>query len=432
VLQRRINYSSPSKSFGVDGIRNREELIAAIRSKFRLLSLSAVTALVDEIEVQDEVWTLNDVYRVCAQRNKEAPVPLSTSEQTGDIRLPSRDAHRNDFGFTTRTRLGGKIKRKKKKKQVPLPESTQSSDTWHAEDDLMRHLDSLLERGEVDPENDEIVITINNSPCLARCAANLAAWKRKHWRGRIVIYFANPHGSEEDYIAARQMLRLAGIEVRSFEPLLFISANSLDVKQKKRFLAMKDRRKRYRKLWNEEHPSDFSSDTEGEAESREKARASKAKRKRSTSGSKASASASTPVPTASASTSTAPRRSFRAGHVTGLPGTRADVLGTGMNCLIRALLRALGVPGAETWVQPIRTHINQNAGALPGTMLELAGVAGAVLISFLVQQGALLADRGIDVYMPDEVHGGYQRVTVVAGHNPVRLYLEDEHFEAIV
>lgn len=429
TIQRKINYSTASKSFGGGEITDRESLIAAIRKKFPLLKKDRIDELVDEIERSQETWTLYDVYRHCANESRNAPVPLTSGDLDSEIRLPSKPKHRLDFGFTTRTRLSGKIRHDKK--QLPLPDYTQESSTWHAEDQLMKYLESLIENEGVDPERDTIIITINNSPCLKRCAGNLVAWKKKNWPGRIIIHFANPHGSEEEYIEARQALRNAGIELHSFEPLHYIGNNSLTVRQRKGFLDIKSRRKRYRKRWNEEHPSDLSSDTEEESTSKEenekKVERKKPRKRKRSKGSLDLDSEKEKKKRRIIKT----KKPYSQGNVSSLPGTLVNVSGSGMNCLIRALLRALGVANPESWVGTIRGHINSTAGTLPNRMLDLAGLAGAILVSYLVEQNVLPANRGIDVYVPDG-EGGYRRITVLDGQNPVRLYLADDHFQAIV
>jgi hypothetical protein len=109
-------------------------------------------------------------------------------------------------------------------------------------------------------------------------------------------------------------------------------------------------------------------------------------------------------------------------------GRVVDVPGTGMNCLIRAIYRALNVHIDDTQVGLIRFELQRQGVAHERDALDLADSAGAVLISFLVQQGLINANRGIEVYTP---HSQNAHV-VVNGVQPIRLWLSGEHFQAIV
>ncbi len=109
-------------------------------------------------------------------------------------------------------------------------------------------------------------------------------------------------------------------------------------------------------------------------------------------------------------------------------GRVVDVPGTGMNCLIRAIYRALNVHIDDAQVGVIRFELQRQGVAHEADALDLADSAGGVLISFLVQQGLINANRGIEVYTP---HLQNPHV-VVNGVQPIRLWLSGEHFQAIV
>jgi hypothetical protein len=53
------------------------------------------------------------------------------------------------------------------------------------------------------------------------------------------------------------------------------------------------------------------------------------------------------------------------------------------------------------------------------------------MITFMVHNNILPANRGIVVYTPG-LYGGVVSHTVLAGGNPIRLWLADDHFQAIV
>lgn len=255
-IQRKIDYTSTSVKFG--DVRDRAGLIARAQVLFPLLP--NVAELVDDIEGQRGSWSLGQVYAALSARSAAIPVPLASGERDASILLPSNPKHRRDFGFTTRTRARGRVDRDGGE-PLPLRESTQVSKTFHAEDDVMEQLDKLLAKGEIDP-GDTIHITINNSPCGARCAPNLARWFQANWTGRMIIRYANPHGKLDEFIQAREVLQAAGIEVESFPAERHV--DGLSSKQQAKFRGMKLRRKTYRAEWNRTHEDDQSSDSDAE------------------------------------------------------------------------------------------------------------------------------------------------------------------------
>jgi hypothetical protein len=108
----------------------------------------------------------------------------------------------------------------------------------------------------------------------------------------------------------------------------------------------------------------------------------------------------------------------------------------GLNCLIRALLvaaggdaYAFGDPGGL--VGELRQHLVDQGFADQGTMLDLAGAAGAMLISLLVHRHVLGAERGLIVYRRSFVTGEIEPLTVLDGDNPIRIWLSSEHFRAV-
>ena len=129
-------------------------------------------------------------------------------------------------------------------------------------------------------------------------------------------------------------------------------------------------------------------------------------------------------PTGKKGRSQAPERIEGVGRV-------VDVAGTGMNCLIRAIYRALNIHIDDDQVGLIRWHLQQQNVAAAANPLNLAGTAGAVLVTFLSGQGVIAANRGIEVYTP---HQAAPHVVVqgAMGTQPIRLWLSGGHFQAIV
>jgi hypothetical protein len=109
-------------------------------------------------------------------------------------------------------------------------------------------------------------------------------------------------------------------------------------------------------------------------------------------------------------------------------GRIVNVSGSGMNCLIRAIYRALNVDVDDAQVGIVRSELVRRSVTQEGRPLDLANAAGATLISFLVQQGLIAANRGIEVYSPGLQHPH----VIVNGVQPIRLWLSGGHFQAIV
>jgi hypothetical protein len=275
AVQRKIDYSTRSKRLGE--IQDQENLIDVIASSFPWLKRERIIQDINQIEEKGASWSLSNVYDHFNNLADETPslAPISDADLNSDVRLPAKLQERLDFGFTPRTRLSATIKQGDR--PLVLPRSyTQTNSKQHAEDNLIAALNGLIARREVNPEEDTIVITINNSPCQ-RCAERLAEWKQTNWPGEMVIHFANPYGSGSDYIKARGKLRENDIEVHSFDPLHYIK-DRLEPSQQDKFRSIKRRRKKSRSAWNEEHPSDLSSDTDDEPERERKVKRAKQER----------------------------------------------------------------------------------------------------------------------------------------------------------
>ena len=82
-----------------------------------------------------------------------------------------------------------------------------------------------------------------------------------------------------------------------------------------------------------------------------------------------------------------------------------DVGDSGMNCLIRAILYSALGNVVEAHVGIMRQHLIDQNVAMVGQMLDLAGVAGSILVTFMVEHGILGANQGIRVHIPDGLGG---------------------------
>ena len=118
-------------------------------------------------------------------------------------------------------------------------------------------------------------------------------------------------------------------------------------------------------------------------------------------------------------------------------GNLVNVSGDGMDCLIRSLLVASG-RGAyangdpDNLVELLRNHLIAQRVAMHGSMLDLAGAAGAVLISEMVRRGIFNADRGLNLYRRNAVTGEIEPLPILGGNNALAIWLSGEHFRAIV
>ncbi|MDX2228496.1 MAG: M91 family zinc metallopeptidase [Leptolyngbyaceae cyanobacterium bins.349] len=111
--------------------------------------------------------------------------------------------------------------------------------------------------------------------------------------------------------------------------------------------------------------------------------------------------------------------------------TVKNVDGTGMNCLINAILTAVGEHSEER-VQRARNFLIKKGATKKGEMLELAGEAGALLIAYLRSEELIDADRGVRVYY--YMGGDLVHQDVAPGSNPIQIFLNmtERHFYAVL
>jgi len=269
-VQRIIKFG-PTKKFGkgIPEINDIKTLESAIAETFPRFKLQFITDRLDEIKRDGQTWSLAEIHTHFSGEHKKLPPKDITQEFNGDIRLPEKPNDQKNFLFTTRTRLNAKVK--VGEKNYYTPEYTQS-DKEHAEEHLKAYLEALITKkdGKVDIANGTLTITINNSPCFKKCSGILIDFKKAVWKGPMIIYFANPHGDiDSEFHVRRKEMFAAGITLRSFNPLAYINPSLIGEGDKKRFNDASARRKRARKLWSKEHPSDVSDNSDNDSSAEE-------------------------------------------------------------------------------------------------------------------------------------------------------------------
>jgi hypothetical protein len=105
--------------------------------------------------------------------------------------------------------------------------------------------------------------------------------------------------------------------------------------------------------------------------------------------------------------------------------------GRGMNCLINALLTAVGQHSGRRVIEA-REFLVMHDVAERNEMLELASAAGAQLIAYLRSKHLLGGDRGVRVHY--FMGGKLAHQDVAGGGNPVQIFLSfrERHFYAVM
>jgi Domain of unknown function (DUF4157) len=115
-----------------------------------------------------------------------------------------------------------------------------------------------------------------------------------------------------------------------------------------------------------------------------------------------------------------------------------DVVGDGMNCLIRSLLVA-DRPENDVFVNNDPGNVVLNARlqliasgfAAAGEMLDLVDAAGAAAISYLVANNHIGRNRGLVLYHRDANSGDVVSMELLGGADPIRIWLSGNHFRAV-
>ncbi len=212
-IQRKINYASNSVRLPLpDDQRNKEGLIAALQAiyvRYGPAFADRIRVVVNHAEAHGN-WTLGQILAALDAEARDAPIPITdvNTSNTG-VRLPERESSQRDFAFTSHTRATATIGKNLFEKD--------SSDGTHAEEQLEVLLNALLDDGQItDVQEETLVITINNFPCLERCTPIMVRLKRRF--PFMIINYANPFGSGGEFERAQAILRSAGITLVPFEP----------------------------------------------------------------------------------------------------------------------------------------------------------------------------------------------------------------------
>lgn len=110
--------------------------------------------------------------------------------------------------------------------------------------------------------------------------------------------------------------------------------------------------------------------------------------------------------------------------------TVQNVSGDGMDCLIRALLTAVGADLKHTF--GARDYLVKNKVVAKNEMLELAGDSGDMLIAYLRSKQLIDSARGVRVHY--FLGGNLVHQDVAGGGNPIEVFLSlrEQHFYAVL
>jgi Secreted Novel AID/APOBEC-like Deaminase 4 len=429
VTQRRIDYCAASSTMQINAspVSNDDDMLEYLVEKFGEAKREFLAEHLRQEALRRRTLTPYQFYQAMLGIIS-SQVRVLPSSHMGRPRMPQEFQQVKDFAVTDGTMLMGSVGK------ISLPVIKNVKRGKHAE---RIFIDTVDELSDVDlSSNPQVTITINNSPCNKRCAGMLARWVTKHNLTHVTVFFANPHGfdehtSEDEFLRARRQLRAAGIAVQAFEPRDHISEPYRSRLSRgrgrgwgQRYDGMKKRRDRARVLGRFDSDDESSGSDADDEFSDSDSDSDSSRRKRLRFASRRGAKSSSSSSSSSRSRSRSPvRRSS-------ILGTLKNVDGSGMNCLIRAVLVAALGHASEDTVGLIRDHLVAQGVADNGRMLDLAGAAGAFMITFMVHNHILSGGRGITVYYPGR-DGGVNHHIVIVGTNPIKLWLEDEHFQTI-
>ncbi len=263
-VQRVIDFSKKSKRVSATNI---EELILFFVAKYGKFNEDHIRDKIKKIDAQEDNWSVFDVYRSFEEDNLSVFTEVEFSHSSspnlpgGGMSDEKRYAAINQFAFNTVTKLVGIVGKNR------FEARNDSDDDQHAEEIFMQQVDSS---GIKLNEETVIVITINNSPCHAKCATLLAEWVKKHGLKDVTMFFANPYGTDEEFTNAIKILQAAGIKIHGFIPLDEIGTdtdNEIEGRYRKRFNKMGGKLKRAKKEKLYTSDNDSSSSEEEEEDS---------------------------------------------------------------------------------------------------------------------------------------------------------------------
>ncbi len=498
IVQRKIDYTKQSDT--TDNASNFDEMLKFLKTMFPNVDEDTLVAELNHEETNEKrLITPYAFFR--GLLDKYSQLEELSEEKMDGPRMPNRLQDVKDFSNTQRTMLIGSVGTNAfpPMRNIKKSQKGGAGVGKHAEKIFVDKIEEL----EIDLEsNPRVIITINNSPCNAKCAKMLARWVKKNKLTNVTIYFANPYGfnknvkkNEDEFVLARRTLEKAGIELKDFDPTLYINeANKKSLykgrKSKKlsalgeAFKSLKDRRleaKTQKKTYSsEEEESDNEhvletpelsdneaenlddqsnevlcievgsseelldySDSEEEVEEdlskkRGAHRGSRRRKKRRVrrrieskieeeDGNEADIEDFEDFEEEYDEYDSFESESDHEDQQ--LPGKLHNVSGKGMDCLIRAILLSTTGNVDEQYVEQIRQYLIDQQVTQRGSMLDLVGDAGGILISFLINNKLLNANRGINVYC--QSRRGIVCHKVLDGPNPINLWLYNSHFKAI-
>lgn len=426
-IQAKINYQSQYMGFSAI---DEGDLINKLVLRFGESHRSFIAEEVAKMRDRGN-WTMRDIIVAFNKyRENTGNMPLHREVVFSGSGNAPRPHSLDEFGFNSVTWLVGRVGN--------IEFSAMRNDAErHAEENFMRAVEASHAKGDVDlTKNPAISIVINNSPCDDRCALALATWVRRWKLSNVVIRFANPYGTKEEFQSAIGVLQGARIRIHGLPLMSLYGQNELKKNTAKRLQAMEDR------LSTAKAGALYVSDDESDDESSRRRRPSdrslspprrshRAEQKGDLAGQRERSRSrdQKPVPPHDPFGREQRGRLSEGDMVEGV-GRLHNVSGENMDCLIRALLVASGQRDSLMIVRDLREHLVSQGVAVRGRMLDLADAAGAILISELHGRGLLDPNVGIRVYRPES--RAPHIVQASSNGSWINLWLEGNHFQAII
>ncbi|WP_075342148.1 hypothetical protein [Tenacibaculum agarivorans] len=217
VIQKKIDWNSTSLRFSLaEPEKNVDGFVRTLENMFNNYGEGFKPIIREVVQYANDhgSWTIARVFEQVNFRAKQFGLPYNDAGfgLTG-VTLPTKPSSQRDFGFPSHTRavatIGGQAY-----------ERESNPEKGHAEEQLKPLLEKLASEGRIDVNEDTLILTINNFPCLERCVPLMLELKTKYPFMR--INYANPYGGEE-FDTAFKKLREVGIALVPFDPRLQMS-----------------------------------------------------------------------------------------------------------------------------------------------------------------------------------------------------------------
>jgi Secreted Novel AID/APOBEC-like Deaminase 4 len=411
VAQPKINYET---SYQRRTAKDLSHLTKQLVTKFGAPNRSVIERDLAVMVEDGEVWSMMDVWQYFARKLRVQREVTFGGGSRG--RYPNPVHSCSNYCFNSVTYLTGMAG------GIPF-DSRNISDTEtvsgeHAEEVFMRQVEG--DDRVTLSTNPRVVLTINNSPCDAKCAALLAAWVTRRGLTDVSVYFSNPHGTREQVGSAIRTLRAAGIRVHSLPVERLFPRKEITARGTKMTTRLTDARE---EKWYNSDPESEDELTKGRSSAKRKHdSAPSSSRDQGRDGPASSSAKKKPVSVKRARV--VPR------DIEGV-GTLHNVIGNNMDCLIRSLLIAAGHADGDVLVGELREFLVSRGVTGHGQMLNLVNTQGALLLSEMVRRHLINVNRGLRVYTFGN-DGAFTVHTIQGGPNPISIWLSDDHFQAIV